>query len=95
LFSNSYVKEALKNADRRHAINYGKFYLESYGAAADWSQIKEAFEHWNIDGSNATSKPDKNQKESIGLNKTKLESDALEKAVAAIEQLGKIVANLK
>lgn len=53
LFSNSYMKEALKNADRRHAINYGKFYLASYGAAADWSQVKEAFEHWNTTGSNA------------------------------------------
>lgn len=55
LLSNAYVREALKNSDRRHAINFGKFYLESYGAAADWSQVKEAFEHWNISGSNAFS----------------------------------------
>lgn len=53
LFSRSYMQEALKNADRRHAINFGKFYLESYGAAADWAQVKEAFEHWNITGANA------------------------------------------
>jgi hypothetical protein len=58
LFSNSYMREALKNADRRHAINFGNFYLESYGAAAEWSQIKEAFEHWNIIGTNAFSKTD-------------------------------------
>lgn len=56
VLSNSYVREALKNADRRHAINFGKFYLESYGAAAEWSQVKDAFEHWNISGSNAFSK---------------------------------------
>jgi hypothetical protein len=49
------MREALKNADRRHAINFGKFYLESYGAAAEWSQVKEAFEHWNITGENAFS----------------------------------------
>ncbi|MEO4049412.1 hypothetical protein AAFN46_20320 [Pseudomonas sp. CAU 1711] len=55
LFSSSYMREALKNADRRHAINFGKFYLESYGAAAEWSQVKEAFEHWNITGENAFS----------------------------------------
>ena len=53
LFSNSYMREALKNADRTHAINFGKFYLQSYGAAADWSQVKEAFANWNTAGSNA------------------------------------------
>lgn len=53
LFSNSYMREALKNADRTHAINFGKFYLQSYGAAAEWSEVKEAFAHWNTTGSNA------------------------------------------
>jgi hypothetical protein len=95
LFSNSYVKEALKNADRRHAINYGKFYLESYGAAADWSQVKEAFEHWNIGGINAATQSDKDRSESTGAKKIKLESATLETVISAIEQLGKIVADLK
>ena len=49
-FSSSYMREALKNADRRHAINFGKFYLETYGASANWAEVKEAFEHWNITG---------------------------------------------
>lgn len=58
LFSTSYMREALKNADRRHAINFGEFYLESYGAAADWLQVKDAFANWNTLGSNAfTSSP--------------------------------------
>ena len=61
LFSNSYMRESLKNADRRHAINFGNFYLESYGGAAEWAQIKEAFEHWNIIGTNAFSKIDESQ----------------------------------
>lgn len=52
VLGNSYMREALRNGDRRHAINFGKFYLESYGAAADWNQIKDAFEHWNIGGAN-------------------------------------------
>jgi hypothetical protein len=77
LFSNSYMREALKNADRRHAINFGKFYLESYGAAADWSQIKEAFEHWNITGENAFSTPEN----------SKLDLTTLEKAVSAFEKI--------
>lgn len=56
IFSNSYMHESLKNGERRHAINFGKFYLEVYGADASWSDIKEAFEHWNIDSKNAFTK---------------------------------------
>jgi hypothetical protein len=79
MFSNSYMQEALKNADRRHAINFGKFYLESYGSAADWTQVKEAFEHWNITGMNAFSR-----------NESALPTvDALEKAVALVERTSK------
>lgn len=79
LFSGSYMQEALKNADRRHAINFGKFYLESYGAAAEWSQVKEAFEHWNIAGSNAFSRADQ----------ALADANALEKAVALVERAGR------
>lgn len=78
LFSSSYMREALKNADRRHAINFGKFYLESYGAAAEWSQVKEAFEHWNITGENAFSP--KNEKS--------VDIPALAKAAEIIERAG-------
>jgi hypothetical protein len=81
LFSNSYMREALKNADRRHAINFGKFYLESYGAAADWAQIKEAFEHWNISGENAFSKPEDR----------KLDVTSLEKVASSIEKIGRSI----
>lgn len=79
LFSNSYMQEALKNGDRRHAINFGKFYLESYGAAAEWAQIKEAFEHWNITGSNAFNKHEEQQ----------IDITTLEKMAGAIEKIGK------
>lgn len=79
LFSSSYMQEALKNADRRHAINFGKFYLESYGAAADWSQVKEAFEHWNISGANAFTRSDNSLPDVASI----------EKAVALIERAGK------
>lgn len=52
-FSQSYMHESLKSSERQHAINFGKFYLESYGVDADWSQIKDAFEHWNISSNTA------------------------------------------
>jgi hypothetical protein len=85
LFSSSYMQEALKNADRRHAINFGKFYLESYGAAAEWSQVKEAFEHWNITGSNAFKRSDEAMPD----------MSALEKAVALVERAGKAIPKAK
>ncbi|GAC11717.1 HNH endonuclease [Paraglaciecola chathamensis] len=52
-FSQSYMHESLKSSERQHAINFGKFYLESYGVDADWAQIREAFEHWNISSNTA------------------------------------------
>lgn len=81
LLGNSYMQEALKNADRRHAINFGKFYLESYGAAAEWSQVKEAFEHWNITGSNAFKRAEESMPD----------ISALEKAVSLVERAGKVL----
>jgi len=85
LFSSSYMHESLKNADRRHAINFGKFYLQSYGAAADWSEVKEAFEHWNISGSNAFTRQESNSSD----------ENTLEKAVQAIEKSEKCISDIK
>ena len=85
LLGNSYMQEALKNADRRHAINFGKFYLESYGAAAEWSQVKEAFEHWNITGTNAFRRTEESMPDIT----------ALEKAIALVERAGKAMPNWK
>lgn len=45
----SFMVEALRNADRRHAISFGEFYLQAYGADAQWQEVKEAFQNWNID----------------------------------------------
>lgn len=51
----SYMVEALRNADRSHAISFGEFYLRSYGSESDWAELKEAFQHWNIDTGSAFS----------------------------------------
>jgi hypothetical protein len=45
----SFMVEALRNADRRHAISFGEFYLRARGASIDWSEVKDEFQHWNID----------------------------------------------
>lgn len=49
------MDEALKNADRIHAISFGQFYLQAYGENSEPNDIKEVFQHWNIGGRNAFS----------------------------------------
>jgi hypothetical protein len=57
----SYMSEALKSADRVHAISFGKFYLRAFSEKADWVELKEVFQHWNIDKASAFSNLDGNQ----------------------------------
>lgn len=45
----SYMNESLKNSDRLHAISFGKFYLQAYGHIVQPEDIKDVFQHWNID----------------------------------------------
>lgn len=45
--SASRSEEAEIIADRIHAIEYGAFYLNTYGANASWEQIDSAFRHWH------------------------------------------------
>jgi hypothetical protein len=49
LLGKSFMVESLRNSDRIHAISFGEFYLNAFGSKADWLQIKDAFQHWNID----------------------------------------------
>jgi hypothetical protein len=56
IFSNSYMHESLKAGERVHAIKFGEFYLDTFGATAEWEQVKEAFIHWNISGQSAFSR---------------------------------------
>ncbi len=44
----SYVSESLKSADRIHAISFGKFFIRVFGAKAKWPELKDAFQHSNI-----------------------------------------------
>ncbi|WP_417384927.1 toll/interleukin-1 receptor domain-containing protein [Gimesia sp.] len=45
----SFMIEALKCSDRNHAISFGEFYLRAFGADVQWAELKEVFQHWNID----------------------------------------------
>lgn len=54
--SNAYMHEAIKRADRAHAINFGKLYLEIYGNSVDRKELINIFENWNIATESAFSK---------------------------------------
>ena len=45
----SYSGEALKASDRIHAIRFGEFYLRAFGDKTKWDELREVFQHWNID----------------------------------------------
>lgn len=49
MLGKGFMVEALRSADRIHAISFGEFYLNAFGEHAEWEQVREAFQHWNID----------------------------------------------
>jgi hypothetical protein len=57
----SYMSESLKSSDRIHAIQFGKFFLRVYGSRANSTEIREVFQHWNIDRTSTFSSLDPSQ----------------------------------
>lgn len=51
----SFMEESLKNADRIHAISFGKFYLQAFEESIAAGDIKDVFQHWNISSKNSFS----------------------------------------
>lgn len=51
LLAKAHQLEALKNADRLHAISFGKFYMRVFSTQITPAEIKEVFQHWNTSGS--------------------------------------------
>lgn len=49
IMGKSFMVESLRNGDRIHAISFGEFYLNIYEDNIKWEELKEAFQHWNID----------------------------------------------
>lgn len=48
----SFMHEALRNADRIHAISFGEFVIKAYGdKITSYAEINDIFQNWNIDKS--------------------------------------------
>lgn len=43
------LAESIRNSDRMHAIECGRFFLKARGEKMEFSELKEAFQQWNID----------------------------------------------
>ena len=50
----SFMVEAILFSYRIHAISFGKFFLDAYGAEATREEVLEAFSSWNIDNGNTS-----------------------------------------
>lgn len=51
LLAKGHQLEALKNADRLHAISFGKFYMRVFSTQITSAELKDVFQHWNTSGS--------------------------------------------
>lgn len=49
ILGKSFMAESLRHSDRSHAISFGEFYLKAFSDDRKWSEMKEVFQHWNID----------------------------------------------
>ena len=54
ILAKSFMVEAIRCSDRIHAISFGKFFLDAYGAEATREEVLEAFSSWNIDNGNTS-----------------------------------------
>lgn len=81
----SYMTESLKNADRIHAISFGKFFLQAFGDNVDTKEVKEVFRHWNISNSTSFS----------GLDPDKFDPKIIEAILSIVKVVNKDVSKSK
>lgn len=86
VFSKEYLRESLRVDDKIHAIKFGQLYVETYGAAAEWDQVKEAFSNWHgsTDGSEKEDSETPSVSKSFDGSDVKLATEFL-KSVKAIK----------
>jgi hypothetical protein len=80
----NYLHESIKNGERRHAINYGKFYLSTYGAGTDSEKLKDVFSQWNIEGTSAFSEKDDSPPDTLKFDLTEVSKTVIESVQKAM-----------
>lgn len=64
----TYMNESLKNADRRHAISFGEFYLKVFDTHIKPEDLKEVFKEWNTSKESPFTKLDSSEFDPKMLN---------------------------
>lgn len=83
IFSSNYMKESLRTFDRVHAIKFGQFFVNTYGATANWEQVQAVFSNWHGYGN---SEWKSNPEEAIG---EVIKTSEISSIVGSIGSLGK------
>ena len=54
----AFMTESVRNSDRNHAIEFGKFYLKVFGGSIEKGEMRDIFQHWNAGSSTEFSRQD-------------------------------------
>jgi len=69
LLGKSFMVEAIRCADRAHAIGLGRLYLQLYKNKFEWNELKDVLKNWNIDNGSAFISLDAKDIEPVSLDK--------------------------
>lgn len=69
LLGKSLMFEAIRNADRAHAIGSGKLYLQLFKSNFKWDELKDILKNWKIDSGSAFINLDAKDIEPVSLDK--------------------------
>jgi len=75
----SFMVESIRNSDRRHAISFGKFFIDAYGDKASRDEIRAVFGDWNIDKGSSFIRQDSNEIDPQITNALQVITSALKK----------------
>lgn len=65
VLSKRYLNESLRISDVIHNVSFGQLFVQSYGSAAGWDQVKDAFSKWHHSDKSAV--PTKSDEDEVGV----------------------------
>jgi len=81
-----FMEEGVKQADRLHAIHYGKFFLDSFREKLSFEEMKDLFKDWNMD--NKPSPP--NNPDPMAADPNKTNTNGGSEASTVVDLLAKL-----
>lgn len=69
LLGKSFMVEAIRCADRAHAIGLGRLYLKLFKGKFKWAELRDVLQSWNIDNGSAFINLDAKDIEGVSLDK--------------------------